>query len=103
MGKPAIKPAFTIEDYLARERTSLVKHEYYEGEIFAMAGGTPRHSRLAANAGRVLGNALAGKDCFDYNSDLKLATSRRKYVYDGVVFDANSAEEWLAKKGPALG
>lgn len=81
MGEPAVKYTFTVEEYLEREKTSLVKHEYHEGEIFAMAGGTPRHSRLAANAGRVLGNALAGRDCFEYNRDLQLATSRRKYVY----------------------
>ncbi len=81
MEAPAVKHPFTVEEYLEREKTSLVKHEYHEGEIFAMAGGTPRHSRLAANAGRVLGNALAGKGCFEYNSDLQLATSRRKYVY----------------------
>lgn len=81
MEAPAVKHPFTVAEYLEREKTSLVKHEYHEGEIFAMAGGTPRHSLLGANAGRALGNALAGKDCFDYNSDLQLATSRRKYVY----------------------
>jgi Uma2 family endonuclease len=38
----------TYADYLAVEHTSPVKHEYLDGEIFAMAGGTPEHAALAA-------------------------------------------------------
>lgn len=81
MGEPAVKFTFTVEEYLERERTSLVKHEYHEGEIFAMAGGTPRHSLLGANAVSELHRALRGKPCLAYNSDLQVAMSRRKFVY----------------------
>ena len=78
---PAVKSTFTVEDYLEHEKTSLVKHEYHEGEIFAMAGGTPRHSLLGANAVSELRVALRGKTCRAYNSDLQVAMSRRKFVY----------------------
>ena len=36
-------------EYLELERTSEMKHEYLRGDVFAMAGGTPEHARLAAN------------------------------------------------------
>jgi Uma2 family endonuclease len=81
MGEPAVKFTFTVEEYLERERTSLVKHGYHEGEIFAMAGGTPRHSLLGANAVSELHRALRGKPRLAYNSDLQVAMSRRKFVY----------------------
>ncbi len=86
MGEPAIKYPFTVEEYLEREKTSLVKHEYHEGEIFAMAGGTPRHSILVNNVGGELRNALKGKSCVAHSSETQLATSRRRFVYaDGSV------------------
>jgi Uma2 family endonuclease len=67
MANPAIRYALTVEEYLEREKTSLVKHEYHNGEIFAVAGGTPAHSLLATNATTDLQNALRGKPCRAYN------------------------------------
>lgn len=81
MGDPAVRYALTVEEYLEREKTSLVKHEYHNGEVFAMAGGTPPHSLLGTNATGELRNALRGKPCRPYNGDLQVAISRRKYVY----------------------
>lgn len=71
----------TVAEYLAMEATSLEKHEYHDGEIYAMAGGTPNHSLLANNAGRFIGNALSGKACRVFNSDLMLAMSESRFVY----------------------
>ncbi len=48
-----------------------VKLEYCDGEIYAMAGGTPAHADLAASAMRILGNALLGR-CRVSSSDLKV-------------------------------
>jgi Uma2 family endonuclease len=50
---------------------SPVKLEFCEGEIYAMAGGTPAHAELAASVTRLLGNALLGK-CRVASSDLKV-------------------------------
>ncbi len=49
------------EEYLAFERASEEKHEYADGEIFAMSGGSLAHSLLAMNFGGELRNALAGR------------------------------------------
>src|SRR5512138_2700284 len=61
----------TYEDYLRTLEVSGVKLEYCDGEIYAMAGGTPAHADLAASMIRLLGNALLGR-CRVSSSDLKI-------------------------------
>lgn len=61
----------SYEEYLRALEVSGVKLEYCDGEIYAMAGGTPAHADLAAAAIRLLGNALAGR-CRVSSSDLKV-------------------------------
>lgn len=71
----------TIPDYLAMEQQSLEKHEYHDGEIYAMAGGTPRHANLTLNISRLVGNGLVGKPCSAYSSDLQVALTPNRFVY----------------------
>jgi len=59
------------EEYLAALEVSGVRLEYCDGEIYAMAGGTPAHADLAASLIRLLGNALLGR-CRVSSSDLKV-------------------------------
>lgn len=61
----------TYEEYLRALEVSGVKLEYCDGEIYAMAGGTPAHADLAASILRLLGNALLGR-CRVSSSDLKV-------------------------------
>ena len=61
----------SYEEYVAALEVSGVKLEYCEGEIYAMAGGTPAHADLAASITRLLGNALLGR-CRVSSSDLKV-------------------------------
>jgi Uma2 family endonuclease len=63
---------YTYADYVALERTSPTKHEFLDGEISAMAGGTEEHSALAAEVLRVLGNALGERPCRAHTSDLRI-------------------------------
>lgn len=67
-----MKQLITPAEYLRRERESDFKHEYFAGEVFAMAGGTPKHSLLKANVVREFGNALKGNPCTVYDSDLRV-------------------------------
>lgn len=62
----------TWTEFVAFERTASEKHEYLRGEVWAMAGGTPEHGRLAATAMRLLGNALQGRPCSVYSSDVRV-------------------------------
>lgn len=75
-------PVVTYAEYLAREATSEVKHEFLRGDVWAMAGGTPSHARLCAALSRVIGLGLAGKPCVPYSSDLRVrieVTDRSTY------------------------
>ncbi len=67
---------YTWRQYLELEEESNVKHEFLDGEIFAMAGGTPEHAALAANFIGVLHSRLAGTDCRVFTSDLRVRTQR---------------------------
>ena len=62
----------TYAEYLALERASDQKHEFLDGHIYAMAGGTPEHAGLCASVARLLGNSLAGKPCRIFSSDLRV-------------------------------
>ncbi len=72
----AHKTHYSIADYLAGERTSRDKHEYRDGEILLMAGGTADHSLVIANIIRELGNLLKGKPCNVYDSNLRVRIPR---------------------------
>lgn len=76
MGLPVERPRRTVSDYLHRERDSLDKHEYRDGEILLMAGGTADHSLIVANVIRELGNRLKGKPCHVYDSNLRVRIPR---------------------------
>ena len=65
-------PFYTPEQYLELERKAEFKSEYISGQIFAMAGGSPRHSKIAYNIGGELRNRLRGKPCDAFNSDLRV-------------------------------
>jgi Uma2 family endonuclease len=63
---------FTFSEYLALEALSQIKHEFVDGSVFAMAGGTPEHAAIASRLARVIGNAVFGKPCNVYSSDLRV-------------------------------
>lgn len=62
---------YSYEDYLRALELSEVKLEFCDGEIYAMAGGTPAHAELAAAVVRLIGSALLGS-CRVFSSDLKV-------------------------------
>jgi hypothetical protein len=66
----------SVEDYLAGELVSTIKHEYLGGVIYAMAGGRNAHNLIASNLLITLGSRLRGKGCRAYNSDTKIRIDR---------------------------
>ena len=62
----------TPQEYLARERQASFKSEFYQGEIFAMGGGSANHSLIAANFVGEARSALKGKPCSVFTSDLRV-------------------------------
>jgi len=63
---------YTYADYVALEMTSSSKHEFLDGEIYAMAGGSEEHSALAAPMVHALVNAVGDRPCRVHTSDLRL-------------------------------
>ncbi len=63
---------YTYAEYVALEQESSTKHEFFDGEIYAMAGGSEEHSALAAEVLRVLGNAIGDRPCRAHTSDLRI-------------------------------
>jgi Uma2 family endonuclease len=87
MGDAALRTGLTEQDYLAFERASEERHEYADGEIFAMSGGTWKHGLLAANVIREIGLLLLERPCSVQGSDMRLhIPETKRYTYaDAVV------------------
>lgn len=65
-------PTHTPEAYLSQEENSEVRHEYLDGEIIPMTGGTPNHNEIAGNFYIVLKTALKNQNAKVYITDLRL-------------------------------
>jgi len=69
-------------EYLAWERTQREKHQLLHGEVYAMAGGSPRHNRLCARVLARLDDALRGSSCGPFSSDQKVfIPATNNFVY----------------------
>lgn len=75
----------TVAEYLASERASEVRHEFFAGHVRAMAGASESHTLVAHNVGRSLGNALEATSCRVYQSDMRVQTRSTLYCYPDVV------------------
>lgn len=73
------------DEFLAWERTQVERHAYIRGEVFAMAGGSPRHSRISARVIARLDAGLTGKPCDVHTSDLRLGVGNQFVYADAVV------------------
>jgi Uma2 family endonuclease len=83
---PQTKATMTSAEYLASERLSNARHEFFDGAIFAMAGASKAHNQISSNLVRLLGNALLNKPCSVYSSDMRVKSDRaNKYSYPDVV------------------
>jgi Uma2 family endonuclease len=84
MARAAQRSGFSAAEYLAWERAQVVRHEYFRGEAFAMAGGSPRHNVLCSRVNMALLGALGPKGCYVFSSDQRIALSDERYVYPDV-------------------
>ncbi len=70
----ALKTQTTRTEYLEFDASSPEKHEFYDGQIFAMSGGTFNHSTIGLNIATTLRTQLRGKPCQPMNSDMRVHT-----------------------------
>ena len=84
MARVAEPSHLTPDEYLAWERTQPIRHEFFHGEVFAMAGGSPRHNVLCIRVSSRLETQLRDR-CFVMSSDQRVVAAHREhYVYPDV-------------------
>ncbi len=83
----------TAAEYLAWEPTQEGRHEYWDGEVVAMSGGTRNHNRICGNCFKLLDDALLDRNCDVYISDVKVQVELgRKYFYPDVVVTCDDSD-----------
>ena len=71
----------TETEYLEFERESEIKHEFINGEVFAMSGATRAHNLIAMNTGASLHGQLRKRDCEVYPADMRVKIRQSAYLY----------------------
>ena len=93
----------SVEEYLAGEVISEIRHEYVGGEVYAMAGASNVHNIIALNLAAALHNHLDGSPCVPYVSDMKVkvkAASEELFYYPDVMVacdPTDNAKLWREK------
>jgi Uma2 family endonuclease len=83
-------------DYLEGEKTAEVKHEYIDGDVYAMVGSHANHNRIATNILSALHQYLKGKPCQPYTSDMKVKVGT-KYFYPDVMVDCSAVDGYFTE------
>jgi Uma2 family endonuclease len=79
------KTKWTTEEYLAFERQSEIKHEFLNGEIYAMTGASRNHNIIAGNTIASLHSQLRKQPCEIYPSDMRVRVSATHYTYPDII------------------
>lgn len=102
MAHQAKDPQVSIDEYLAGERASEVKHEYAAGRVFAMAGASERHNRISGNLFAMLHAATRKSQCTPFISDMRVRIDQVVYYPDLMVCcDPTDLDPYL-KHSPCL-
>ncbi|MBK7704248.1 MAG: Uma2 family endonuclease [Acidobacteria bacterium] len=84
MGLPKLKTKISVADYLDGELISEVRHEYLDGEVFAMAGASERHHRISLNLAKRLDDHLERSKCQAFMAEMKLKADEKTFYYPDV-------------------
>jgi Uma2 family endonuclease len=91
-------PRFTPTEYLAWEQQQEFRHEYVDGEVYAMTGGTLNHSEIASNFTSILKQHLKGSGCRILNSDAKVQIlESNSYLYPDVSVTCDDLDRSATK------
>jgi len=94
---------FTEQEYLEMEKCSEIKHEYFDGEIFAMAGTSKNHQLLTGNVFAEIRNHLKGTPCLTFSSDIKIRLDKgNKFFYPDVVIACEKETDEYFVNSPRL-
>ncbi|WP_372398037.1 Uma2 family endonuclease [Azospirillum sp. HJ39] len=94
MGNAKRKPWISPQDYLAAERSAEVRHEYVDGEIFAMVGADRRHATIVGNLLVALRQAARARGCQAYANDVKVRVeAANAFYYPDLVATCSQADD----------
>ncbi len=97
----AIKYPITEQEYLSGELLSDIRHEYINGEVYAMVGAHKDHNLITMTVSNLLYNHLQDKPCQPYASDMKVKIGKN-YFYPDVMVDCSGKEEDYYTQYPTL-
>jgi len=84
----------TEDEYLSGEKEADIRHEYVNGHIYAMAGASKRHNRIARNFITRMADAADKQNCETYFSDIKVRSEKYKtYYYPDIVLSCDGDDE----------
>ena len=90
---PQARETFRAEDYLTWKATQAERHEFVDGEVFAMAGAEDRHVTVTGNLYMALRQHLRGTPCRTFMADMKVqADAASSYFYPDVVVTCSAAD-----------
>lgn len=82
------------QDYLAGEKLAKERHEYVDGQVFAMAGASKRHNEICLNIALLLRSGAKNNPCRVFSSDIKVRIGKRKsYYYPDVVVGCSEDDD----------
>lgn len=94
MGRAAQTPIFSAADYLTWEATQPERHEFVDGEVFAMTGAEDRHVTVAGNLYITLRQHLSGSACRTYMSDMRLhVVAANSYFYPDLLVTCSALDQ----------
>ncbi len=93
MGLPKLKTKTSVEEYLKSEKISSVKREYVDGKVYAMAGTSDNHARIAINLSTALSIHLRDSSCEPFSSDIKVRVSPKVYYYPDILVSCEENPE----------
>lgn len=105
MALPQPKTPFSADDFLAWDASQTERHEFVDGEVFAMAGGEDRHASVSGNLFASLHSHLKGSRCRVYMNDVKLQVAAANAFFYPDVFvtcSERDAANRLVKQEPLL-
>lgn len=88
----ATRKKLTPEEYLAFERASDTKHEYFDGEIVAMTGASRNHNRIVSSAIATLYSQVRGRPCDVLANDMRVKTGDGIYTYPDISIVCGEAQ-----------
>lgn len=95
-------PIFSVKDYLDYERNAPERHEFLDGNVYVMAGESPRHSTICFNLYAIIGLQLRGKKFRGFSPNMKIATNNQGlYSYPDLAIVCG-APKFHDKKGDVL-